>query len=52
MSRNREGQWIQGNFIRSGGAQRSRVEISDDEDDEVTEIKQGSVKINEWSILS
>ena len=50
MSRNREGQWIQGNFIRSGGAQRSRVEISDDEDDEVTEIKQVSVRINEWSI--
>ena len=48
MSRNRESQWIQGNFIRSGGAQRSRVEISDDEDDEVTEIKQVSVKINEW----
>ena len=48
MSRNREGQWIQGNFIRSGGAQKSRVEISDDEDDEVTEIKQVSVKINEW----
>ena len=48
MSRNREGQWIQGNFIRPGGAQRSRVEISDEEDDEVTEIKQVSVKINEW----
>ena len=45
MSRNREGQWIQGNYIRPGEAQRSRVEISDDEDDEddeVTEIKQVS----------
>lgn len=48
MSRNREGQWIPGNYIRPGGAQRSRVEISDDEDDEVTEIKQVRLKINDW----
>lgn len=48
MSRNREGQWIPGNYIRPGGAQRSRVEISDDEGDEVTEIKQVRLKINDW----
>lgn len=48
MSRNRDGQWIPGNYIRPGGAQRSRVEISDDEDDEVTEIKQVRLKINDW----
>ena len=48
MSRNREGQWIPDNYIRPGGAQRSRVEISDDEDDEVTEIKQVRLKINDW----
>ena len=41
---NRAGQRTMGNFISLGG-QRSRVEISDDEDDEVEEINTVNDKI-------
>ena len=48
MNRNRRettGQRNLGNVI-SGGGQRSRVEISDDEDDEVEEIHSVRIKIS------